>query len=162
MCDWYLQINVLDELSGWFSTQNRNAWFQPRHTCHGLNYPYGVTIDFASQRLYWAEYGSHKIQSSDLDGRNVQLVVQLPNLSYPWGIAAVNDRIYWGNGGDYKLQSATKDGQDVQTLYTEADGIRQIEVVPVLNQSKNRKNDCAGRNCTTIYVLAQTSYRCLL
>ena len=54
---------------------------------NGLNHPQGITIDFTSRGLYWTEYYGDRIQSSDLDGRDVQLVVQLPIDSMPWGIA---------------------------------------------------------------------------
>ena len=104
----------------------------------GLNVPAGVTIDFASERLYWTEEYGQKIQASDLDGQDIQLVLQLPAGSYPWGIAVWNDRIYWGNNGNYKLQSCAKDGQDIQTLYTETDKINGVTVVPDLDQRANR------------------------
>ena len=89
---------------------------------YGLSYPYGLTIDFASRRLYWTEYFGEKIQSSDLDGGDVQLLIQLPSGSVPWGVAVVGGRVYWGNAGDKRLQSVTKEGQDLQTLYTQTGG----------------------------------------
>lgn len=128
----------------------------------GLESPVGVTIDFTSQRIYWTEGSSHKIQSSDLGGRDVKLVVQLPTTgSYPWGIAFWNDRIYWGNNENQTLQSCTKDGQDIQTLYIGTKPFRHITIVPVTDEPTNRTNDCEGRNCSTLCVLTQTSYRCL-
>ena len=121
----------------------------------------GLTIDFASRRLYWAEFTGKKIQSSDMDGGDVRTVVQLPSTSGPVGIAVVNDRIYWGNAYDFKLQSSTKDGQDIQTLYTDTSHVRLITVVPELDQSVQRMNDCEGRSCSKLCVLTPASYRCL-
>ena len=126
-----------------------------------LRGPLGVKLDLASRRLYWAEYSSHQIKSSDLDGRDIQLVAQLPSRTYPWGIAISNDRIYWGNPGNRTLQSCLKDGQDVQALYTEAGYARGLAIVPAVDQPTNRVNDCAGRQCSTLCVLTQASYRCL-
>ena len=71
-------------------------WSSPLTLVTGLNYPTGVTIDFPSRRLYWTEYYGGKIQSSDLDGRAVQVVLQLPSNSGPQGTAVLNDGIYWG------------------------------------------------------------------
>ena len=133
----------------------------PHTLVTGLGQPRGVTIDMASGRLYWAELNSHQIQSSDLDGRDVRLVVQLPTGSWSWGVAASSDRLYWGNDGDYKLQSSTKGGEDILTLYTESNQIRQVTIVPGVHPPKKRANDCAGRNCTTLCVLTSSSYRCL-
>ena len=126
----------------------------------GLNGPAGVTIDFASRKLYWTEYFGNVIQSSSLDGRDIQLVVQLSN-AYPYGIAVLNNRIYWGNSGNRKLQSSTKDGQDVQTLYTETNDIYHLSIVPAVDRPTTRTNDCETRNCSTLCVLTPTSYRCL-
>ena len=126
----------------------------------GLNGPVHVTIDFASQRLYWTEYNGNKIQSGNLDGTDIQLVVQLPSNSYPWGIAIASDGIYWGNSGNNKLQSSTTDGQDVQTLYTETYSILNLAVAPAVDQPRTRANDCAEQNCTKLCVLSPTYYRC--
>ena len=127
----------------------------------GLTYPRGVTIDFASRRLFWAEFESNRIQSSDLVGRDIQLVVQLPSGSEPFGITVVNDRIYWGGYGNCELQSGTKDGRDIQTLYNETSSIYHVTAVPALDQSPSRRNDCEGRHCSNLCVLTPTFYRCL-
>ena len=123
----------------------------------GLIWPIGVTIDFASRRLYWAEDRNNRIQSSDLHGQDIRLVLQLPVDSWPWGIAAWNGRIYWGNYDNGKLQSANMDGGDMQTLYTESKPIHYIAVVPSWDQQTNRKNHCAGRYCANLCVLTPAS-----
>ena len=127
----------------------------------GLRTPEALTVDYALRRLFWAEQISNKIQSSDLDGRNLRTVVELPSGSYPFGMALWNERIYFGGGGDFKLQRSSKAGQDIQTLYTETDFIRHIAIVPALDQPTVRMNHCEGRNCTKLCVLTPTSYHCL-
>ena len=122
--------------------------------------PHAITIDFPSRRLYWTEPSVPRIQSSDLYGGDLQLAVQLPDESFPYGITIFNDRIYWASAGDDKLQSSTKDGQDIQTLHT-ASNISHVTAVPAEDRPTTRLNDCAGRNCTTLCVLTPTSYRCL-
>ena len=127
----------------------------------GLSHPRAITIDFASRRLYWMDWGYYRMQSSDLDGRDIQLVLQLGS-SGCLGHAVWNDRIYFGNDG-HRLQSCTKDGQDIQTLYTATGNgnIGRISVVPVVDQPATRTSDYAGLNCSTLGVLTRTSYRCL-
>ena len=80
----------------------------PLRLITGLGAPYGLTIDHSSQRLYWTDYTRNNIQSSDLDGQDVWLVLQFPTGSNPWGIVVLKDRIYWGNDGNNMLQSARK------------------------------------------------------
>ena len=127
----------------------------------GLGLPRGLTIDFASQRLYWTEFSGHKIKSSNLNGKDIQLFAQLPSGSQPWGIAVLNDRIYWGNQGNYKLQSGATDEAEYKTLYTETNSIRHLTVVSGVDQPTKRRNDCAGQKCSTLCVLTPTLYRCL-
>ena len=128
----------------------------------GLGNRRGLTLDLASERLYWTEYNSHTIRSSNLDRNDLRTVIQLPSDSKPYGIAFWNDRIYWGNAGNFKLQTCTADGQDIQTLYAETQTIRHIAIGSALNMSATRANHCEGRNCSLLCVLTATSYRCLV
>jgi DNA-binding beta-propeller fold protein YncE len=70
--------------------------------------------------LYWTEYGSGKIERSDLDGSHVTDIVT--GLNHPAGIAidGTNGKIYWtthesGNGSG-TLQRANLNGSGVQTV----------------------------------------------
>ena len=127
----------------------------------GLDLPVGLTIDFVSRRLYWAEWGSNKIRASDFDGLSIRTAVELPSDSQPHGITLLNDRIYWRNFENDKLQSSARDGRDIQTLHTDTSDIRHIVLVPAWNQPTNRKNHCEGQKCSKLCVLTPTSYRCL-
>ena len=84
----------------------------------GLAYPGGILVDHASALLFWADHDTNRIQSSGLDGRNVQTLVQMANKTGPWGIGLHNGRLFWGNWQAKSLQSSDKSGQDVHTLYT--------------------------------------------
>ena len=127
----------------------------------GLVGPRGMTIDVTSERFYGTERNSFTISSINLDGQGLRSLVQLPTGSNPYGMAVYGDRIYWGKAGDKKLQSSTKDGKDVQTLYTDAQDIHHLVIVPSVEQPANRVNHCVGRNCSKLCVLTPTSYRCL-
>ena len=127
----------------------------------GLSSPAQMVVDFDSQRLFWVYFSADKVQSSNLDGTDVQLVLQLRSDSYPWGIVVYNGRLFWGNAGPNSLQSSDKAGQDVQTHYTGSYDIRQLALVNS-RTVQSRRNDCEGANCSGgICVLTRNSFRCI-
>ena len=59
-----------------------------------LSAPYCVTLDYDEQILYWADYNLNKIEKSNADGSNRQLVTTtLVNDAY--SITFFNGRLYW-------------------------------------------------------------------
>ena len=159
-----MQFDVLGEVLRWFNNYTELEWMdRVLSPLSPVWISLEVTVDFASRSLYWTEYNGNKIPSSDLDGRGIELLVQLSIGSNPFGIAILSNRIYWGNWGNNKLQSSTKDAQDMQTLCTKTNDIHHLAlaIVPVVDQPITRANDCAGLNGTKLCVLSPSSYRCL-
>ena len=114
----------------------------------GLVEPMGVFVDLDSSRLFWTDYRAHRIQSSELDGGDVRDILQLPELTHPYGIVVYEDRIYWGthNWGSNLLQSCNKSGEDVRTLYMyNGTAVTQIILINYNNHYFNwtgqQKND---------------------
>ena len=95
----------------------------------GLLDPYGIAIDFRAQRLYWADEDRQKIQSSSINGSDVQTVLELTIGSDPFGIVVLEDRIYFSTFTSRKLQSINKSGGDLQTHYERAEQIGHIVLV---------------------------------
>ena len=125
----------------------------------GLSYPAGIAVEFDSRRLFWAEYEGNRIQSSNLDGTDVQLVVQLSGNTSPLGIAVHGDRLFWGNVYSKSLQSSEITGQDVRTLYNSTHGIQHLTAA-IQDPSQTRPNHCEGQECSSgICVLTRNSYR---
>lgn len=59
-----------------------------------LSAPYCITLDYDAQVLYWADYTLNKIEKSNADGSNRQLVTQsLINDAY--SMTFFNGRLYW-------------------------------------------------------------------
>ena len=59
-----------------------------------LSQPYCITLDYDTQVLYWADYALNKIEKSNIDGSNRQLVTTaLVNNAY--SITFFNGRLYW-------------------------------------------------------------------
>lgn len=129
----------------------------------GLQDPKGIAIDFEFGHLYWTEWKADRIQRSDLQGRGVQPVLQLPSFSRPWGIAVDQERIYWSTAWnpDSQLGSCTKAGTDVRSHFNAVNWMSHITFVPDLNLPTNRTNHCAGQRCAKVCVLTRTSFHCV-
>lgn len=61
-----------------------------------LSAPYGLTLDYASQTLYWIDNSLDKIESSHADGTNRMLLTRV-SVQCPWGITFYDDKLYWSD-----------------------------------------------------------------
>ena len=71
-------------------------------------------------KLYWTDWGTGKIQRSDLDGSNVEDLVSSAGLNGPDGLAldVSGGKMYWTDVGTNKIQRADLDGSNVEDLVT--------------------------------------------
>ncbi len=80
----------------------------------------GLTLASNSfaEKIYWTDFGTDKIQRSDLDGSNVTDLVT--GLISPYGIALdlTNSKIYWTDDGTNKIQRSDLDGSNVTDIVT--------------------------------------------
>ena len=120
---------------------------------------YGLTIDFKTSKLFWADVGG-KVESSNFQGGDRRAVVQNQS-GGPYGIAVANDRVYWGEYRGKKLKSSTTTGEDIIVLHSDTSNIRHITLVPNFYLPQNRTNHCAGHTCAKVCVLTAASFRCL-
>ena len=59
-----------------------------------LSQPFSLTLDYDNQILYWADYSRNRIEKSNADGSNRQLVTtSLVNDAY--GMTYFDGRLYW-------------------------------------------------------------------
>ena len=68
--------------------------------------PNGLTIDQATNRLFWADAKLDKIEMSDLNGGNRQLIMSSAANIHPYGLAVYQNVLYWtdwGNGSISRL-----------------------------------------------------------
>ena len=128
----------------------------------GLEYPYGIAIDFKESRLYWAEHEGDKIKSSDLNGKDVRTVLDT-NHYEPWGIAVHGDRLYFSTTNSQTVASCNNmDGSDARTEVTFVTSVSGISVADKASQPQPRSNPCANQPCSHICVLSSsTSFRCV-
>lgn len=92
---------------------------------------WGIDIDPRSPKLYWANHDGHKIQRSDLDGSNIEVVTGTSMT--PWALAVdpVNSKLYYSesNGASAKIFRLGFDGSGKDNLLaTTAGSIRGLEL----------------------------------
>lgn len=92
-----------------------------------------------AQKMYWTTAFPATIQRSNLDGTNVEILVD-QDLYFPAGIAvdSIKRKIYWtnqGTGADPStIQRANLDGTNVETLISSIDDISEGISLDVNNQ----------------------------
>ena len=59
-----------------------------------LSTPYGLTLDYDTQTLYWTDYTLNKIEKSNVDGSGRAVVTTLL-VQDPYAITFYNGSIYW-------------------------------------------------------------------
>ena len=127
-----------------------------------LGYPKGIAIDFQSSRLYWADSGYNRVQSSNLGGTDIQTVFQLPTDSGVFGIALHGGRIYCTDWKSKQLQSFTMAGQDVRMLHEDTQRLQHLAIISSRSDlPRNRTNHCANQQCPKLCVLTRISFRCV-
>ena len=59
-----------------------------------LVWPNGLTLDYATQILYWVDASLDKIESSNTDGSNRRLLSTTTDL-HPFGVTVFQGNLYW-------------------------------------------------------------------
>ena len=83
-------------------------------------WPNGLTIDYGSSRLYWADGKYSYIHSSNLDGSDRREVVsdsmQLP---HPFALTLFRDSLYWTDWNTHAIYTCNRsNGADSRTVVT--------------------------------------------
>ncbi len=73
-----------------------------------------------ASKLYWTDWGTDKIQRSNLDGSGIEDLVTGAGLDGPDGLAldTAGGKMYWTDAGANKIQRANLDGSGVEDLVT--------------------------------------------
>lgn len=80
-----------------------------------LSLPYGLTIDYDTQTLYWTDYNLNKIERSNVNGSNRALVTTLLVVD-PYSITFFNGRLYWTDLSYNRILTTTVASPNV-TMY---------------------------------------------
>ena len=107
---------------------------QARQILHSsqLVRPNGLTLDYQNQVLYWIDAILDKIESSNVNGTNRQLIMTLVSSSpnyYPFSISYFNNILYWSDWGTDKIHSIFANGTSLISLIRGFSLSTGIEVV---------------------------------
>lgn len=82
------------------------------------NWPTGITLDLASERLYWLGFKMHTISSCNFDGSKRTLILSSRKwISNAYAITMFQDSVYWSNYGQNAIIKANKlDGSSVTSV----------------------------------------------
>ncbi|KAH3750003.1 hypothetical protein DPMN_184519 [Dreissena polymorpha] len=72
-----------------------------------LAWPNGLTIDYVTEKLFWADANYDYIGIADLDGQNRHRILE-DNVPHPFAITAFVDKIYWTDWESNGVHSARK------------------------------------------------------
>ncbi|RWS26517.1 low-density lipoprotein receptor-related protein 2-like protein, partial [Leptotrombidium deliense] len=110
-----------------------------------LTQPSGLTLDYEDKKLYWTDALREKIERSDLDGNNREVLVSAT--IYPFAITVFSQYIYWTDlqlRGVYRAEKHTGAGM-IEMVKRLEESPRDIHVFAPERQ-KCKKNPCSNNN----------------
>ena len=99
-----------------------------------LTSPYGITIDYVEQKIYWVDAFLDKIEYSNTDGSNRVTLTTLPEgfgLGVPYSLTLDGDYLYWTEWDTNSLYSVHKTeggnvSQILSDLFVNPNGIQVV------------------------------------
>lgn len=76
-------------------------------TNDGIYWPNGLALDFATDRIFWADAKHHVIENSKLDGTDRKKILS-NNLPHPFALTIFEDNMYWTDWHTKTISSANK------------------------------------------------------
>ena len=71
-----------------------------------LVWPNGLTIDYTSQSLYWADAMLDRIESSNVDGSNRHVLTTF-GVHHPFSLAILGSNLYWSDWTPRAIMTGT-------------------------------------------------------
>ncbi len=101
-----------------------------------LKWPNGLTIDYETKRLYWADAHLDKLETADFNGEYRSVLTR--NMTHSYGVTLYLSRIYWTDWQTSTIESVDKTtGQDKQSLPGSFRGMNIQMVSPVRQTGLN-------------------------
>ena len=103
-----------------------------------LVWPFGLTLDYQNQVLYWIDASLDKIESSNVDGTNRTLIANLASSSpnyHPFSVSFFNSVLYWSDWGTDMIHSLFANGTSLTSLI---DGLSFATGIEVVSRSRQQ------------------------
>ena len=94
-----------------------------------LIWPVGLTLDYQNQVLYWIDAYLDKIESSNVDGTNRQLITTFASNHLAFAISLFNNVLYWSDWDTDTVLSVFSNGTLLSSLIYRFSFPTGIEVV---------------------------------
>ena len=80
--------------------------------------PQGMAIDALENKIYWTAWDTKQILRANLDGSDIEVVLEEESLDFPEGLAVdpFAQKIYWVDSGNFKIRRANYDGTGMEDL----------------------------------------------
>lgn len=130
-----------------------------------IQWPTGITIDYPSQRLYWADPKAKTIESINMNGKDRFLVYHTDdNAAKPYKLEVFEDKLYFTTYRTNNILSVNKFGMsDVGVLANRLNRASDILILQENKQARNVSNSCKDQPChqSALCINLPSSYTCL-
>ena len=93
-----------------------------------LSAPYGLTLDYDTQTLYWTDYIRNRIEKSNADGSN-RMIVTTSMINDAYSITFYNGMLYWTDHSYNRILTASVDTGTSSYLTSATNDMYGITVV---------------------------------
>ncbi|XP_056643570.1 low-density lipoprotein receptor-related protein 4 isoform X1 [Diorhabda sublineata] len=125
-------------------------------------WPNGLTIDYTSNQIYWADAKHNVIETSNFDGKYRKKVIS-KGLPHPFAITIFEDAIFWTDWHTKSISTANKvTGAGMRPLHSQLHFPMDIHSYHPQRQPKY-KNHCGKNNggCAHMCLPNKNSYSCV-
>lgn len=125
-------------------------------------WPNGLTIDYTTNRIYWADAKHNVIETAFLDGSDRKKVIS-KGLPHPFALTIFEDAIYWTDWHTKSISTANKaTGTGLKTIHSNLHFPMDIHSFHPQRQPSYR-NHCGTNNggCESMCLPNKNSYSCV-
>ncbi|XP_067123645.1 low-density lipoprotein receptor-related protein 1 isoform X3 [Centruroides vittatus] len=109
-----------------------------------LQWPNGLSLDYADKKLYWCDSFLHRIERINLDGTNREILLQGEELQHPYGLVHHDQFLFWTEFQQGFIQRFSIPEKTITTLVKENPPVFEIKLFDRSSQTGN--NDCSNNN----------------
>lgn len=90
-----------------------------------IAWPNALTIDYFTERIYWADAHLDYIASADLEGRHKHIVLSGENVPHVFALTLFDDELFWT---DWNLKAIVKSNKFTGKCYNGVDDFIHIQL----------------------------------